>query len=193
MAKTKPTLAELMALKAEQMSAKKLEELNTELDIESKKDVILDIELKDEAVELIPEEKDDTTNPNDQIQTKKEKNSIETNIEAEKVELPTKKIKYDKKKKGLKDGDISKMFTNLNIELKIETLPEFDKYLDDMEFKNRTYQIPEEVVNKIKRIKLINEDNRSINNFISILLVYGMEKLYTDFKTTESYKNFRVD
>lgn len=193
MAKTKPTLAELMALKAEQISAKKLEEVNTELDIEPKKDVILDIDLKDEAVEIIPEERDDIKHPKNQTQTTKDKDSTETNIEAEKVELPTKKIKYEKKRKGLKDGDISKMFTNLNIELKIETLPEFDKYLDDMEFKNRTYQIAEEVINKIKRIKLINEDNRSINNFINILLVYGMEKLYTDFKTTDNYKNFRVD
>lgn len=193
MAKTKLTLAQLMAQKAEQISAKKIEEVNTESVIVSKKDVIADIELNDEEVDQIPEENGDFISPKEQTQNKKENNSIEINIEAEKVELPTKKKKYDKKKKGLRDGDISKMFTNLNIELKIETLPEFDKYLDDMEFKNRTYQIPEEVVNKIKRIKLINEDNRSINNFISILLVYGMEKLYTDFKTTESYKNFRVD
>jgi hypothetical protein len=193
MTKVKLTLAQLMAQKAEQMTVKKLEETKSESDIELKNEGPLDIDLKEDTVESIIEEKEDITQSKDQTQVKKEKIIIETNIDAEKVDLPKKKIKYEKKKKGLKDGDISKMFTNLNIELKIETLPEFDKYLDDMEFKNRTYQIPEEVVNKIKRIKLINEDNRSINNFISILLVYGMEKLYTDFKTTESYKNFRVD
>ncbi len=193
MSKGKLTLAQLMAQKAEQMSAKKLEETNSELNIESKKGETIDIDLKNGDDEVIIEEKVDITHPKDQTHLKREKISIETNNDAEEVQLPKKRVKYEKKKKGLKDGDISKMFTNLNIELKIETLPEFDKYLDDMEFKNRTYQIPEDVVNKIKRIKLINEDNRSINNFISILLVYGMEKLYTDFKKTESYKNFRVD